>query len=117
MHEMSIAQSLLQMAEDEMTRSGCTRLEKIWVTLGAICGVEPESLKVCFDILVRDTAYAEAKLHIIKLPLRLRCSSCGNIFGGEGQDALWMPCPACGEQLGHVVEQGRELLLNRLEAR
>ena len=37
-------------------------------------------------------------------------------FGGEGQDALWLPCPDCGEQFGHVVEQGRELFLNRLEA-
>ena len=117
MHEMSIAQSLLQMAEDELTQSGCHHLEKIWVTLGAISGVEPESLQFCFDILVRDTPHAEARLHVTRLPLLLRCSSCGNRFGGEGQDALWMPCPACGEQFGHAVEQGRELLLSRIEAR
>lgn len=49
-------------------------------------------------------------------PLRLRCSQCGKVFGGEGQDALWEPCPDCGEQFGHVVEQGKELYLDRIEA-
>jgi hydrogenase nickel incorporation protein HypA/HybF len=117
MHEMSIAQSILQMAEEESARSGCTRLEKICVTLGAISGVEPESLRFCFAVLTRDTPHAGVQLELDLLPLRLRCSSCGNVFGGEGQDALWMPCPACGEQFGHVVEQGRELLLSRMEAR
>ena len=76
----------------------------------------PESLQYCFEILVKDTPHEGARLEITVLPLRLRCSQCGKVFGGEGQDALWEPCPDCGEQFGHVVEQGKELYLDRIEA-
>ena len=51
MHEMSIAQSLLQMAEDEIARNGCTRLEVVSVTFGALSGVVPESLQFCFEAM------------------------------------------------------------------
>lgn len=117
MHEMSIAQSLLRLAEEELARRGCTRLEKVGVTLGALSGVEPESLRFCFDILLRGTPHEGACLELTETPLRLRCAGCGLEFGGEGQDALWMPCPRCGEQFGHAVVRGRELLFNHLEAR
>ena len=116
MHEMSIAQSLLQMAEDEIARQGCTRLEVVSVTYGSLSGVVPESLQFCFEVMVHETPHEGARLELTELPLRLRCSACGKVFGGEGQDALWQPCPGCGEQFAHVVEQGRELYLNHLEA-
>ena len=116
MHEMSIAQSLLQMAEDEIARQGCTRLEVVSVTYGSLSGVVPESLQFCFETMVYGTPHEGARLELTELPLRLRCTACGKVFGGEGQDALWLPCPSCGEQFGHVVEQGKELYLSRLEA-
>lgn len=116
MHEMSIAQSLLALAEEEMARLGCARLERVVVAVGALAGVETESLRFCFELLVRDTPHENARLELEHVPLRLRCAACGERFGGEGRDALWMPCPRCGEQFGHAVESGRELLLRRLEA-
>ncbi|MFC4679370.1 hydrogenase maturation nickel metallochaperone HypA [Desulfovibrio legallii] len=116
MHEMSIAQSLLQMAVEEISHRGCSRLQVVSVACGALSGVVPESLQFCFEILVKDTPHEGARLEITVLPLRLRCSQCGKVFGGEGQDALWEPCPDCGEQFGHVVEQGKELYLDRIEA-
>ena len=117
MHEMSIVQSLLQMVEEEMARQGCTRLEVVSVTYGTLSGVVPESLQFCFEAMVHATPHEGARLELVELPLRLRCSACGRVFGGEGQEALWQPCPGCGEQFGHGVEQGKELYLNRLEAR
>ena len=80
------------MAEEEIARQNCTRLEMVRVEYGALSGVVPESLQFGFETLIKG-------------------------FGGEGQDALWQPCPGCGEQFGHVVEQGKELILSRLEAR
>ena len=95
MHEMSIAQSLLKMSEEEISRQGCSRLEVVNVKYGALAGIVPESLQFCFETMIQ---------------------GCGADFGGEGQSALIQPCPGCGEQFGHVVKQGRELYLNRLEA-
>ncbi|WP_241159718.1 hydrogenase maturation nickel metallochaperone HypA [Desulfovibrio sp. ZJ200] len=114
---MTIAQSLLRMAEEEIAAKNCSRLEVVRVEYGAIAGVVPESLELCFEALIKGTPHERARLELVRLPLRLRCPFCGEIFGGEGQEALLQPCPGCGEQFGHVVEQGKELILSHLEAR
>lgn len=116
MHEMSIAASLLEIAEAEAKRQQCNRLLKIRVEYGAIAGIMPEALQMCFKALIQDTPHKMAVLELVCLPLRLRCPFCGAVFGGEGQESLWTPCPQCGEEFGHIVEQGKELLLARLEA-
>lgn len=116
MHEMAIAQSLLKMSEEEISRQGCTRIEAVNVKYGALAGIVPESLQFCFETMIQGTPHEGARLELEELPLQLHCPFCGADFGGEGQDALVQPCPGCGEQFGHVVKQGRELYLNRLEA-
>lgn len=116
MHEMSIAQSLLELAEAEARANGCARLISIRVEYGAISGVMPEALRLCFQALVAETRHAGASLELQEIPLKLQCPFCGAVFGGAGQDSLWEPCPGCGESFGHTVIQGRELLLSRIEA-
>ncbi|MDR1856673.1 MAG: hydrogenase maturation nickel metallochaperone HypA [Desulfovibrio sp.] len=116
MHEMSIVESLLAMVQAEMDSRGCGRLESVHVVYGAMAGIVPESLQMCFEIMTKDTPNEGARLELTCLPVRLRCGGCGTVFGGEGREALWQPCPVCGETFGHAVEQGRELYLKRLEA-
>lgn len=117
MHEMAIAQNILDIVREEMAARQCTRLARIGLECGALSGVEPESLRLSLEALLAGGPWAEASLELHIIPLRLRCFSCGTEFGGEcGQDALWQPCPQCGEQFGHTVEQGKELRISHLEA-
>jgi hydrogenase nickel incorporation protein HypA/HybF len=48
------------------------------------------------------------------VPLRVRCGACGVEF--EPEDRHYMPCPSCGEFLGHDVLGGKELSIESLEA-
>ncbi|MDR2055056.1 MAG: hydrogenase maturation nickel metallochaperone HypA [Desulfovibrio sp.] len=116
MHEMALARSLLSMAEEEIARRDCTRLLAARVEYGALAGLMPEALHCCFEAIIRGTAHEQARLELVCLPVRLRCPFCGAIFGGDSQDALATPCPGCGELFGHIVEQGKEMILSRLEA-
>ena len=118
MHEMALAQHLLSLAEEELARHSCTHLVMARVEYGALAGVMPEALHCCFEILTKGTPHEQARLELVRLPLRLRCSFCSTIFGeeGEGREALIAPCPGCGEVFGHIVEQGKEMLLSRIEA-
>ena len=100
MHEMSIAQSILDIALEEIAKQGCDRLDLIRVECGALAGVVPDSLQFCFEALVQGGPHAAARLELVTIPLLLRCSTCGQTFGGEGQEALWQPCPACGRPHG-----------------
>ncbi|MDY5430166.1 MULTISPECIES: hydrogenase maturation nickel metallochaperone HypA [Desulfovibrio] len=113
---MSIAQSILDIALEEIAKQGCDRLDLIRVECGALAGVVPDSLQFCFEALVQGGPHAAARLELVTIPLLLRCSTCGQTFGGEGQEALWQPCPACGALTGHTVEQGKELQISHLEA-
>ena len=108
MHEMSIAQSILDIALEEIAKQGCDRLDLIRVECGALAGVVPDSLQ--------GGPHAAARLELVTIPLLLCCSTCGQTFGGEGQEALWQPCPACGALAGHTVVQGKELQISHLEA-
>lgn len=117
MHEMSIAASLLEMAEEEAARQNCSRVLRIKVIYGALTQIMPEALQMCFETLIAETRHQHAVLELEYLPLRLCCPECGLIFGGEGREALWQPCPQCGQEFGHIVKQGRELLLAQVEAR
>lgn len=114
MHEMSIATSLLEIAETEAKAQGCSRLLKLEVRYGQISGIMPDALQLAFTALTSGSPHEGAILELVRVPLRLKCLFCGTVFsGGEGQ---FTPCPKCGEEFGHNVEQGKELLLASLEA-
>lgn len=119
MHEMSLAMSILEMAEAEAAASSCKRILAVTVICGQISGVMPDALEMAFAALAAAGGHAGARMHIEPKPLLLRCPDCGASFGGDetdGRVALLQPCPACGCDFGHEVLQGRELVLARVEA-
>lgn len=114
MHEMAIAISLLDIAEAEAKAQGCAKLRRLIVHYGQIAGIMPEALELAFSTLIAGTKHENAKLELIMVPLRLKCPFCHTVFSAS--DSIFTPCPNCGEEFGHIVEQGKELLLARLEA-
>lgn len=114
MHEMSLAISLLEIAEEEAAKNGCNKLLRICVNYGAFSGVMPEALDFCLKTLLAQTVHKDAVFELVETPLKLRCAMCNASFGG--QNAIWQACPHCGEEGGHIVEEGRDLILSRIEA-
>lgn len=111
---MSLAQSLLAIAEEEAAKQNCDRLTYLRVECGALAGVMPEALDLCFAALIKGTSHEGARLEIVRKPLKLRCAFCGAVF--TGANPRYFPCPNCGETFGHAVLGGDELILARLEA-
>lgn len=116
MHEMAIAESLLEMATNEASKNGCNRITAICVQYGQLSGIMPEALTLCVEMLIKGTINENMNLQLQKLPLKLLCPFCNTQFGGEDADNLLQPCPNCGEDFGHIVLQGKELILAHLEA-
>jgi len=54
-HEMSIAQSLLEIILEESRKHDLTSVQVVRLQIGAMAGVVPEALTFCFDLLTRDT--------------------------------------------------------------
>lgn len=116
MHEMSIAMSLLELAEAEAAKNFCKRLIRIKVEYGALAGIMPEALKFCFACLTENGPHRGVVLELSEIPVKLRCPSCGSVFARNDLPLLMQSCPDCGALSGHNVEQGRELLLLQIEA-
>lgn len=114
MHEMSIAASLLAIAEEEAKAGGCEKLQSLTVHYGQISGIMPEALQMAFAALIAGTQHEGAQLNLVMVPLRLKCAFCQTVF--TDVESAFTPCPNCGEEFGHSVEAGTELLLAHLEA-
>jgi hydrogenase nickel incorporation protein HypA/HybF len=110
-HELSIAQSLLEIALEEAERHDMRQIKLIKLQVGEMAAVVPESLTFCFDMVSRDTIATGAALEIETVPVVARCSGCKFVFEVENQVFL---CPQCGEPSLDLIS-GRDLSLVSIE--
>jgi hydrogenase nickel incorporation protein HypA/HybF len=111
MHEMAIAQGVLDIALDNAARHGAKRITAIKLLVGEMTEVEPDSLRFCFEALAEGTAAAGAQLEIEAVPLVGRCRDCGAEFAVQ---RFRFVCPTCAS-VGVEILSGRELKVEHLE--
>lgn len=111
MHELGIANSVLDAARAEAQLRPSMRLTKIVVRVGDLAGVDPGALSFCFEALVKETDLEPVVLEIERRPQRHRCTQCGSEFVVVNYDTT---CPLCGEATTTFVS-GNELELAYLE--
>ncbi|GFK92208.1 hydrogenase nickel incorporation protein HypA [Fundidesulfovibrio magnetotacticus] len=116
MHEMSIAQSILDIVQQEMEKNGLTRLIRVKVKFGRLTNTVPEALDTGFMALTAQTPLESAVFELEEIPARYRCFKCAAEFTPEGTNRLLVPCTACGEEFGHAVLSGKELYIDFIEA-
>jgi hydrogenase nickel incorporation protein HypA/HybF len=92
LHELGIAEEILDIALAEAGRHQATKITTIYLRVGVIRAVEPEHLKFIFDHLAHDTLADGATLSIEEMPVRVECASCGEAT--ETGSFAW-ECPKC----------------------
>jgi hydrogenase nickel incorporation protein HypA/HybF len=105
MHELAIAQAILERAQAASERNGGGRVTRIGLRIGAISGVEPDALSFGIEALVKGTPLEGVALEIDQPKRKLRCGACAHEFEPEG---FAVACPACGNLASDCVA-GREL--------
>jgi hydrogenase nickel incorporation protein HypA/HybF len=103
---MSIAGAVMEAVEAESQKRGGAKVRKIGLKVGELSGVEPESLRFCFEVLA-----AEIELDLQFCPWTNRCGECGRIFPVVDYQ---LDCPGCGSPRTEP-SGGSELELNYLE--
>ena len=111
MHEMGIATSILDAARKEAVKRPGARVLKVGLRVGEWSGVDPESLRFCFDALAKEDGERAPELEIEFLPRKNRCPMCGNVFALEKFE---IECPRCGAEVTEPVS-GDELELAFVE--
>lgn len=118
MHEMSLAQSLLNIVLQEMHNNDVHRLLTVKIRAGRLNAVVPDILETAFAALIADSPFPEAEIIIEPVPLELCCGQCAAHFFPEGDDPLFscLPCPSCGHDSGHSIVAGRDLTIEYIDA-
>lgn len=111
MHELSLAENVLELIEDAARSDGFHRVRRIVLEIGELAAVEPEAMRFCFEAVVRDTLADDAVLDIVQTPGRGWCDVCRADVSVPDVVAA---CPQCGS-FGVRVTGGRELRLKSLD--
>jgi hydrogenase nickel incorporation protein HypA/HybF len=111
MHELSIAQSIVDSAREHAAAHGGRRVLTIGVRVGELSGVSIDALRFCFAMTVKDTDLDGAALEPEEVPVLYRCAACAHEFKPV---EFLAECPACGSY-GAAMVAGDELGLSFLE--
>ncbi len=112
MHELSIAMSIIDVAEETAEQHGGGKVRSIRVRVGPLSGVVAEALQSAFTLAREGTGLDGAELVIDEVPLVIHCPACAAERTPESP--FMLVCPVCGAETPTVVS-GRELEVASLE--
>ena len=105
MHELSIAQSILSIAENAVPKDNKAPVTSIGLQIGELSGIEIESLKFAFSIIRSDTIFNRSVLEIEIIKGEAECSACKTVFPISAYGTC---CPAC-KSYSMKILKGREM--------
>ena len=111
MHELSLAESILQLIEDAAIEQQFTQVKTVWLEIGQLACVEQESLRFFFAVVTEDSIARQAKLEIIEITGQAMCGQCHQVMMIA---TYHQACPQCGSYALHVT-QGDGMRIKELE--
>lgn len=111
MHELALCQALMNQVESIAAERNASSVVSIVVGMGPLSGVEAQLLKHAYPVASAGTVAEGAELVIENLPVRVKCTQCGN-----ESDVLpnKLVCKDCGDWRTTLLS-GDELMLMRVE--
>jgi hydrogenase nickel incorporation protein HypA/HybF len=113
MHELSIAMSIVELAEEEAVRRD-VHVDAVHLKLGALSGVVKEALLSCYEMACENTPLQGSRLVVEEVPVLIFCSRCRSQRPLSSVQLFC--CPECGTPTSDIV-QGKELEMVALEIR
>jgi hydrogenase nickel incorporation protein HypA/HybF len=112
MHELSIALSIIEGAEEEIARRPGAQVAVVYLRLGPLSGVVKDALLFSYELACQDTPLEGSRLEIEEIPVVLYCEVCGQERPAVSMQRLC--CAVCGSPSADV-RRGSELEVFALE--
>jgi hydrogenase nickel incorporation protein HypA/HybF len=110
-HELSIAMSIVDTAQEEAERLG-GRVTAVYLKLGALSGVVREALLSSWDLASAGSPLEGSRLEIEDVPVVVWCPTCNALRTLDS--VQFFACAECGTPTGDI-RQGKELQVVALE--
>ncbi len=111
MHEMSLAENILQIIEDAGVKQKFTHVKTVRLEIGQLSCVEPDALRFHFEAVTRDSIAHQAQLEIIKIPGHGCCNQCTHEMP---LDSIYDSCSNCGNYDICII-RGDEMRVKELD--
>lgn len=112
MHELSIAQALVEQVEAAAKKEHALRVVRVVIAVGALSGVDSESLRTLFPLVTEGTVASDAELIVEHVAARVKCRACGHEAQTDAE--FFIGCATCGSREVEL-SAGRELNIKTVE--
>ncbi|WP_058912696.1 hydrogenase maturation nickel metallochaperone HypA [Entomohabitans teleogrylli] len=93
MHELSLAQGVIQVLEEQAQTRHFQRVLQVWLDIGALACIDAQALQTGLAAASRNTLAERAHFHIRTVAAKGWCFHCSQAFVAQEHG---MPCPLCG---------------------
>jgi hydrogenase nickel incorporation protein HypA/HybF len=111
MHELSVTESILEIALRYARQNDAKKITRLNLVIGRLASIVDDSVQFYWDIVSQDTICAGSTLAFERLPATMNCLACGSQFTFDGE---MLPCPTCGSAQV-TVASGDQFYLESIE--
>jgi hydrogenase nickel incorporation protein HypA/HybF len=111
MHELRIAEDLSAIVSETAEKENLSKVTRVNICFGQMVRIVPEIFEFAFRETMRNSVAEDAELNIEVLPVKMKCSCCGNDFQVTENR---FSCNICGST-GLEIITGNELFIKSIE--
>jgi len=111
MHELSVTESILDIATSHAIKAGAIKVTHINLVIGRLSSIVDDSVQFYWETMSEGTLCAGSILTFQRLPAILHCTICQNDYQIEQE---LIPCPKCGGYQTIIIG-GEEFYVDSIE--
>jgi len=111
MHEIKIAEDLSVIVFETARKEKLSKVTKVNISFGQMIQIVPEIFEFAFREIVRNSVVENAELDIEIVPVKMKCTNCGNDF--QVRENLFA-CDICSSTDLEILN-GKELFIKSIE--
>lgn len=111
MHELSVTESLLNIALQHAEKASAKRITDLHIVIGELASMVDDSIQFYWEIIAKDTIAEQAKLHFRRVPAELQCMTCSEKYHPTDRE---LACPRCNGVNTRIIA-GEEFRLESID--
>jgi hydrogenase nickel incorporation protein HypA/HybF len=111
MHELSVTESILDIALRHGAQAGAKRITDLYLVIGQLSSIVDDSVQFYWDMVAKDTIAEGGKLHFERMPVEMVCLECSETYQ-PSPSAL--ECPNCSSIRVKLVS-GNEFFVKAID--
>ncbi len=111
MHELSVTESVLEIALRHANQAQASKITDIYLVVGQLASIVDDSVQFYWDMIAGNTLAEGAQLHFRRVPAELVCLDCTQKYALSRDE---LGCPHCGSARVKVAS-GEEFFLEAID--